>query len=161
MSIEQQLADNTAALRSLEAAIRAIVMVSPAETPLTQVGELSEKLGSVGGPAEPTAEPVKAAKEAKAKKPAATPAAEPVAAQQESAEPTSQSAESEAEAPAEEIKALDYEADIKPLVLQVVKSGKRDGVVALLQEFGVANASALPADQWAAFHNKLQALAEN
>lgn len=148
MSIEQQLADNTAALRSLEAAIRAIVMVN-ATAP------------AAAEPAELTAEPVKAAKEAKAKKPAATPAAEPVAAQQESAEPTSQSAESEAEAPAEEIKALDYEADIKPLVLQVVKSGKRDGVVALLQEFGVANASALPADQWAAFHNKLTKLLEN
>ena len=148
MSIEQQLADNTAALRSLEAAIRAIVMANTAAPAAAE-------------PAELTAEPVKAAKEAKAKKPAATPAAEPVAAQQESVEPTSQSAESEAEAPAGEVKTLDYEADIKPLVLQVVKSGKRDGVVALLQEFGVANASALPADQWAAFHNKLQALAEN
>lgn len=148
MSIEQQLADNTAALRSLEAAIRAIVMVSPAATP------------AAVEPAELTAEPVKAAKEAKAKKPAATHAAEPVAAQQESVEPTSQSAESEAEAPAEEIKALDYETDIKPLVLQVVKSGKRGEVVELLESYGVANASALPADQWAAFHNKLTKLLE-
>ena len=152
MSIEQQLADNTAALRSLEAAIRAIVMVNtaaPAAAP------------AAAEPAELTAEPVKAAKEAKAKKPAATPAAEPVAAQQESVEPTSQSAGSEAEAPAEEIKALDYEADIKPLVLQVVKSGKRGEVVELLESYGVANASALPADKWSEFHDKLTKLLEN
>lgn len=148
MSIEQQLADNTAALRSLEAAIRAIVMANTAAPAAAE-------------PAELTAEPVKAAKEAKAKKPAATPAAELVAAQQESAEPTSQSAESEAEAPAEEIKALDYEADIKPLVLQVVKSGKRGEVVELLESYGVANASALPADKWAEFHGKLTKLLEN
>lgn len=152
MSIEQQLAENTAALRSLEAAIRAIVMANTAAPAAAE-------------PAELTAEPVKAAKEAKAKKPA-TPVETQTAAPQESAAstpPTPEESQTNTanEAPAGEVKALDYEADIKPLVLQVVKSGKRGEVVELLESYGVANASALPADQWAAFRNKLTKLLEN
>lgn len=46
--------------------------------------------------------------------------------------------------------ALDYQKDIKPLVLGIAKIS-REKIEALLQRFGVATAKVLPADQYPAF----------
>ena len=147
MSIETLLQENTAALRSLEAAIRSIVVVTPPAEAYKQPGPQVE-------PAELTADPVKEAK-AKAKKSAPV-AAEPIATPQESAQPTPEP--TAAEEPAVPVATLDYEADIKPAVLKLVQTKSRDAAIGLFKEFGVENAKGLTADQWPAFMARVNEL---
>lgn len=47
--------------------------------------------------------------------------------------------------------ALDYEKDVKPLALRVAKEKTRDGLIAVLSEFKVAQANLLKPEQWGAF----------
>ena len=136
MSIETLLQENTAALRSLEAAIRSIVVVTPPAEAYKQPGQQAD-------PAELTADPVKEAK-AKAKK-SAQPGAQPS---------TPQPVECDT-APAA---TLDYEADIKPAVLKLVQTKSRDAAIGLFKEFGVENAKGLTADQWPAFMARVNEL---
>lgn len=68
-----------------------------------------------------------------------------------STESTSENAT--AGAKADTPQALDYEKDIKPLVLAIAKIS-REKAEALLQRFGVASAKALKVDQFAEFKEK-------
>lgn len=54
-------------------------------------------------------------------------------------------------APAATGAALDYEKDVKPLALRVAKEKKREGLVAILDKFKVAQANMLKPEQWAEF----------
>lgn len=54
-------------------------------------------------------------------------------------------------APAAQGAALDYEKDVKPLALRVAKEKKREGLVAILDKFKVAQANMLKPEQWAEF----------
>lgn len=47
--------------------------------------------------------------------------------------------------------ALDYEKDVKPLALRVAKEKQRDGLVAILTTFGVAQANLLKPEQYGPF----------
>lgn len=59
----------------------------------------------------------------------------------------------------DEAPALDYEKDIKPLVLGIAKIS-REKAEALLQRFGVASAKALKSDQFADFKTKAEQVIE-
>ena len=153
MSIETLLQENTAALRSLEAAIRSIVVVTPPAEAYEQPGPQAEP----AEPAELTADPVKEAK-AKAKKSAPV-VAEPIATPQESAQPGAQpSTPQPVECDTAPAASLDYEADIKPAVLKLVQTKSRDAAIGLFKEFGVENAKGLTADQWPAFMARVNEL---
>jgi len=47
--------------------------------------------------------------------------------------------------------ALDYEKDVKPLALRVAKDKKREGLVEILTQFGVAQANLLKPEQYGPF----------
>ena len=150
MSIETLLQENTAALRSLEAAIRSIVVVTPPAEAYKQPAPQVE-------PAELTADPVKEAK-AKAKKSAPV-AAEPIATPQESAQPGAQpSTPQPVECDTAPAATLEYEADIKPAVLKLVQTKSRDAAIGLFKEFGVENAKGLTANQWPGFMTRINEL---
>lgn len=95
--------------------------------------------------------------------PAPTPAAAPRAAS--SAPPASTAKPSESPAsPAsgattgDASAALDYEKDVKPIVIKVGAAGKRDALVELLKKFGVAKGPEVPTDKLPAFKAELEAL---
>lgn len=47
--------------------------------------------------------------------------------------------------------ALDYEKDVKPLALRVAKEKTRDGLLAVLGQFNIAQANLLKPEQYGAF----------
>ena len=134
MSLEQALAENTAAIQALIAVLTAQassahVASSPAPAP---------------APVAAAKKPAKAAASA----PAATDA--PAAAE---ASPTTQPAAASAAAPA----ALTYEDHVKPKLTQALASLGREKVVSILGDFGVGRGTELTPDQFAPFLEALQA----
>ena len=118
MSIEQALAENTAALRDLIARLTA----SPTAVVMTATEFLQDH--NKGAPA-PLVEEVK--------KPVVSQAAETPAA----------SSATVTESPSETA-ALDYTKDIKPILIKVSKDKGRDALIALLSKFGVFKGDELP-----------------
>lgn len=84
-----------------------------------------------------------------------------------SAKDTSSTADTSEETPSGEVKdeqsdasgtddtppgaTLDYEAEVKPLILKIGAQKGRDAILALLKEYGVSSGQALTADQYEAF----------
>lgn len=115
MSIENQLADLTAAIKELTAAI--VGKAAPAEKverPVVQKKEAAEKPAGKSSAAktQPAEEKPSAAQ--------ATPAAD---------------AEPAAESPSEETGLLDYETDVKPLFLKLLAAKGRDAGVAFIKSY--------------------------
>lgn len=54
-------------------------------------------------------------------------------------------------------KALDYEKDVRPLILKMGTAGKRDALVEILSGFGVAKGTELKPEQYAEVKDKLEA----
>ena len=102
----------------------------------SSVEELADKLLAVGSRLQggQTVAPVEAAPTKSRKK------AEPATA----AEPTATAAEPANEAPA----SLDWDKDVAPAVLAVVKDKGREFVTSVLEQFGVTRAAQLPPERW-------------
>lgn len=88
--------------------------------------------------------------------PTPAPTAAPAAQSASAASPAS--SPKPAESPAKGDTPLDYEKDVKPIVIKVGAAGKRDALVDLLKKFGVAKAPEVPADKLPAFKAELEAL---
>lgn len=120
MSLEEALAENTAALKALTAAL----------------AKGGATVGSV--PAKAVAP---AAKPAVAAKPAAKLVAKPAA---------KAAAEEEAEG-------ITYEKDVRPLILELGKAGKRESIASVLANFGVEKGPELTEEQWEEARDLFQA----
>lgn len=137
MSLEAAIAENTAAIRQLIAAL------ANQPLPLEAVGALAYAQAKAINVEPPIAEPVQEVKPAgkpRAAKPVATPPA---------SLPTVEAIP--AEAASSEVPALTYD-DIKvPFLTQLVAKKGRDAGAQLLREFGVADGgklSDIPAERW-------------
>lgn len=79
--------------------------------------------------------------------PQSTKAAEQPAAQTARTEPTAEAGKATAQEPSDS-KPLDYKVDVKPRILGLIKSGKRDDVAKVLAGFKVENAQDLAPEKW-------------
>ena len=132
MSLEQALAENTAAVRELIAALKnSPLPVSFAEPVKVAAAPVEEK---------PKAEAKKPVEKAVVTEPAATPTTAEV-----SAAPESKASESEPAPSLEEV-TVAFKA--------LVGTKGRDAAIELLAEFGAARLGELPADKYAAFMKK-------
>ncbi len=114
------------------------------------IEELADKLLAIGsrlsGGAQPVAEaPAKVTRKAK-------PAEEPKAETKPDENPKAEEPKAETK-PTEEPKAeaggtLDWDKDVAPVVLALVKEKGRDFVAKVLETFGVARAAQLPPERW-------------
>ena len=91
---------------------------------------------------------VKVDKPAAAPKPQAQPKAE-APAQAPAAAPSAPEAPAASTASSGEPASLDYDRDVKPLIVKLAASKGRDSVVAVLGKFGVAKGTELAAEQLA------------
>lgn len=124
MSLESVIAENTAAIRELIEAIKNGVPTTAAQVAAVAAEAKADK-------------PEKAKVEKKA-----APKPEAEAEEQSAATP-----EQKAEDAAVEV----TEAEVKEVTIALGKSGKRDALVAKLEEYGVPRATALPEEQWAEY----------
>lgn len=80
--------------------------------------------------------------------PKPTKAADEPAAQTAPTEPTAEAGKGTAQEPSDS-KPLDYKADVKPRILGLIKSGKRDATLSMMIKiFGVENAQDLAPEKW-------------
>lgn len=82
--------------------------------------------------------------------------AETAATEQAHAEPAAQTA-STPDVPSE-TPALDFDKDVAPVVIEAVQKAGRDGVSAILSEFGAERASEVDPAQWPELVERLKAL---
>lgn len=148
MSLEQAIQDHAAAIRDLAAAIRggaaprtADLHLVAAAAPVTETNKAADKAQT-------------SAKKTESKKP--DPKPEPVEAPAE---------EQSAATPAQKDEPADAEVEVtrdqvRDITLALGKAGKRDPLVALLGELGVAKSSQLDDSQLAEFFTRATALLE-
>lgn len=140
MSIENQLADLTAAVRDLTAALKAQAAPAEKAEPAQETPEGNESRRGRGRPAKTTPA------EEKPSAAQATPAAD---------------AEPAAESPSEDTGLLDYETDVKPLFLKLLAAKGRDAGVAFIKVYNPAAAKlteALTPEQYPEAVAKLKGL---
>jgi hypothetical protein len=123
MSLESVIAENTAAIRELIEAIKNGVPTTAAQVAAVATEAKADK-----------------PEKAKAEKKAEAPKRE--AEEQSAATPEQKAGDAAAEV---------TEADVKEVTIALGKAGKRDALVAKLEEYGVPRATALPEEQWAEY----------
>jgi hypothetical protein len=135
MSLEATIAENTAAIRDLIAAIAASNSLTAAIEPTPGFKVEPVDLGQV------EAKPARKAKTQPVEEPEIEPA-------------ESMDLRPYLEEPAptvSEVLALDYDADVKPVIIKASTAGKRDTVVSLLAKYGAAKGPELKPEHYGAF----------
>lgn len=139
MSLEQAIQDHAAAIRELAAAIRGGAAPRTAAAPVTETSKVVDKAQT-------------SAKKTESKKP--DPKPEPVEAPVEEQSAATQEQKGEPAAAEVEI----TRDQVRDITLALGKAGKRDPLVALLGELGVARSSQLDDSQLAEFFTRATAL---
>jgi hypothetical protein len=131
----------------------AVATIAPAPQPAGRGKEATAKETAAKTPraAEGNVQPAASQPETVAKS-TETPAAGPAAGASTASSPKPADDQPTASA------ALEYERDVKPLVIRAGGAKGRDAVMALLSKFGVAKGPDVPADKLPAFKGELEAL---
>ena len=140
MSLEAALQEHTAVMREL------LARLSPSTTAIAMTG--SEYVAQIDAEAAAEVKLPTTAKEAvAAAKASAAAAAVSVKKSAEKVQESAAKVHAATEAAAEAAAALDYEKDVRPLLVKVSTGKGRDALVALLKDFGATKGDQLKADQ--------------